>query len=144
MKLCYRCKESKSETEFYKSTSTPDKLRRECKLCSNKLSKEYQHQNYDAVKQQTYRFKYRYGLTPDDWTALYNRQCGACGVCRASFPPERKLLYVDHDHSCCPGRKSCGQCVRGLLCMSCNIAVSYHEEADMIDRIMNYLHGPMH
>lgn len=31
-------------------------------------------------------------------------------------------LVVDHDHGCCPRAKSCGRCVRGFLCGTCNSA----------------------
>lgn len=41
-------------------------------------------------------------------------ECAACGSV--------EKLKVDHSHQCCPSEKSCGECVRGWLCHSCNTA----------------------
>lgn len=32
-----------------------------------------------------------------------------------------RAWHMDHAHSCCPEGKSCGSCVRGVLCPSCNM-----------------------
>lgn len=63
----------------------------------------------------------RYGLTVDqlrDLFAAVDSRCQGCGIHESDAP--RGLLYVDHDHACCPDAKSCGECVRGLLCLNCN------------------------
>jgi len=62
-----------------------------------------------------------YGITPERYDALVREQAGLCAICRR--PPEQgrvKRLVVDHDHRCCPANRSCGECVRGLLCNWCN------------------------
>ena len=41
---------------------------------------------------------------------------GGCAVCGAASAD----WVVDHDHRCCPGKKTCGRCVRGVLCRVCN------------------------
>jgi len=57
-----------------------------------------------------------FGIPADVYWALYEFQGGRCAIlgCRATGKTRR--LAVDHDHKCCPGRTSCGKCVRGLLC----------------------------
>lgn len=62
----------------------------------------------------------RYGLTPDQGSDIYRAQDARCAICRVEIPIER--MHVDHDHSCCE-KGSCGSCVRGLLCGSCNLGL---------------------
>lgn len=63
----------------------------------------------------------RYGLTPETFAALLEAQGGGCAVCGITNPPHS--FVVDHDHGCCPRLKSCGRCVRGILCRSCNVGI---------------------
>jgi hypothetical protein len=65
---------------------------------------------------------WRYGLTPDAYDALLAAQGGRCAICGTDDPKGSRVSKwtVDHDHACCPGAKSCGRCVRGLLCGPCN------------------------
>lgn len=60
----------------------------------------------------------KYKLTKQMYLDLLEQQNGVCAIC--SLPPKRNWLAVDHDHSCCPSIKTCGNCIRGLLCGSCN------------------------
>lgn len=62
-----------------------------------------------------------YGLTEETYERLVEHQAGRCAMCREPFGD--KVPHIDHDHSCCAGKKSCGKCVRGLLCAACNMAL---------------------
>lgn len=60
----------------------------------------------------------KYKMTEAMYRGLLKEQGGVCAICGAR--PKKHYLSVDHDHSCCPGIKTCGECIRGLLCRSCN------------------------
>lgn len=80
-----------------------------------------------------------YTLTVEEYWALYEAQGGRCALCvRASGQTRR--LSVDHDHGCCPGKTSCGKCVRGLLCRPCNTLLGRARDAiEFFQRCIDYL-----
>ncbi len=48
-------------------------------------------------------------------------------------------LHIDHDHKCCGKNKSCGKCVRGILCGNHNRLVGMVEKAlPHMDWIIEY------
>jgi Recombination endonuclease VII len=82
----------------------------------------------------------RYGLTRELFDGLLAAQGNACGMCRTPFG-EDQPVFIDHDHACCPAeRTSCGRCVRGLLCLSCNTALGHIERKYELARA--YLDSP--
>lgn len=64
----------------------------------------------------------KFGLTRGQYAVMLDAQNGACAICGRTNK-NGTALAVDHDHSCCPGKRSCGKCVRGLLCSNCNLVL---------------------
>jgi hypothetical protein len=49
-------------------------------------------------------------------------------------------VHIDHDHSCCRGKKSCGTCVRGLACGDCNTGVGlFGDDPERMRRVADSL-----
>jgi hypothetical protein len=73
----------------------------------------------------------RHGLTKEQFAALGDR-CMVCGV--------TDDLHIDHDHRCCPGKYSCGKCVRGLLCSGHNNGIGrFGDDAMLLRAAADYL-----
>lgn len=78
----------------------------------------------------------KYGLSVDQMMKLFKKN--RCDICDS--PPDLRSLHVDHDHKCCPGSGSCGDCVRGLLCGDCNLSIGkLGDNPDTLERAAAYL-----
>jgi hypothetical protein len=81
-----------------------------------------------------------YGLTQEQFDRMLKAQGYACGMCHEPFEDGQRV-HVDHDHACCREKnRSCGKCVRGLLCHVCNIALGHIERRYALSRL--YLDNP--
>jgi hypothetical protein len=60
--------------------------------------------------------------TTVEWYELkLEEQDNHCALCSAvQQSTHGKRLSVDHNHNCCPAKRACGKCNRGLLCFNCN------------------------
>ncbi len=70
-------------------------------------------------------FARSYGLTLAQLEKLHETYRGLCGLCGEPEIVGSRRLAIDHDHTCCPGKKSCGKCIRGLICSRCNLGLGH-------------------
>jgi hypothetical protein len=62
-----------------------------------------------------------------------------CPICLEQGKP----MQVDHDHSCCPGEGSCGRCLRGYICRTCNYTLArFDDDLERLRRAVAYLEAP--
>lgn len=72
--------------------------------------------------------KFMYGLTLSQYKLMLKNGCNICGD-HGSV----SSLQIDHDHSCCNSARSCGGCVRGVLCSRCNSIMSWYDKNNLRD-----------
>lgn len=125
LRWCGGCKSYLDPTLYCASKGNKDGLANECRTC--------------AMDRQ---LRINFTITLDQYNEMLEAQGGVCAICARPEPKAGKKLAVDHNHACCPGKKSCGKCVRSLLCSECNMAIGLLSDdsnrlrnaADYIDR----------
>jgi len=140
MKICSSCAEAKPLDQFSKNRSKADGYSGQCKTCTA----TYRQTRKPLTKVSNRRYNLaRYGLTPEAYAQMVEEQGYRCAIC--GQPQDSKIsnnLYIDHDHSCCPGIGSCGNCIRGLLCSGCNSALGYvKDDPKILQSMISYLKG---
>jgi hypothetical protein len=124
-KLCGTCNTWLQVDSFTRSGSRSDGLSARCGRCERSQS-----------------LKRKFGITLDQYERLLAQQAGGCAVCRKGERANGRRLAVDHDHTCCPGQVTCGRCVRGLLCSSCNLHFgAIGDSLAHIEAMASYLRG---
>lgn len=128
---CLVCNEVKSLAEFYVEPSVSSGYQSQCIKCA-------------LIRKRAAHLLRTYNLTETQYLEMLARQDGLCAICRQPETAKRKtegpvLLSVDHDHACCPGSKSCGVCVRQLLCHMCNFTIGLIERVGSVDPFAAYL-----
>lgn len=95
---------------------------------SGKISKDNSERN---------RFR-KHGITKEIFESLVKAQGDCCAICEK--PGTWKDLVVDHDHLCCDSQFSCGKCVRGALCRTCNTILGLlKEDENKIMSVLSYI-----
>jgi hypothetical protein len=75
-----------------------------------------------------------YKITLEEYQILLESQNGCCAICGRHHTEFKRAFSVDHDHTCCPGKRlqTCGKCIRGLLCHHCNAGIGYLKDSIQI------------
>lgn len=143
MRICTKCKETKSHNEFRKINS-------HCRTCErawharnyiNKKDKilaknaEWRKANpKEVIKHARNALLRQYGITQDQYDAFLVSQGYKCAICESIDAGRKtsKQFLVDHCHK--TGR------VRGLLCHKCNAAIGMLKESrKILEKAIEYL-----
>lgn len=79
---------------------------------------------------------------------MLEKQNGCCAICLKPETMVRKgkvvALSVDHNRACCPTEKSCGKCIRGLLCYACNTGIArFNDDVSTLKKAIKYINNSL-
>ena len=141
--LDHYCKSCRSEANVNSSVKQKEHIK--CRLegcveahyaknlCKFHYSRKWKSGHTRGYRSKYYRskpanVKYKYGL---DYELYLEMIDGGCLICES-----KDFLQVDHNHACCPNERSCGKCVRGVICARCNNLVSHYERGTLKNQVM--------
>lgn len=113
-----------------------------CRTCYNEYMRDYMRKRRKGSPREIkdYDLRKKYNITMDQYETMLSEQNGQCAICGTTEPGQSKWFEVDHDHSCCDKKGSCGACVRGLLCTGCNSGISrFEDDPDRLDKAAAYV-----
>jgi hypothetical protein len=92
----------------------------------------YKERNKNRTKNASYRLRWLYGITQDQWDALLVEQGESCAICETKTPTHSRGWSTDHDHK--TGK------VRGILCGHCNCMLGHaRDKISTLEAAIRYL-----
>ena len=146
-KQCTSCKLVKPLDDFpVVGVRAPGKRRAACKECKRAAARKahlMRVTDYDEYLERRRNLKNirKYGMSTSERSNFIKMRGNVCEACGCSAEESfGGSLCIDHDHSCCPTEKTCGKCIRGVLCYHCNLAVGYlRDDPVRTRRLAEYL-----
>lgn len=141
LRTCNNCRLVKDVQEFHLRGVG---RRAVCRICYGKQCQARQKMYLAGPKGDVQRYRQRwkrYGLNPEQYAALVERQNNRCAICGTDKPGGRSnTWHIDHDPTCCSGNKTCGKCVRALLCFLCNVGLGrFKNNPELLRQAADYI-----
>lgn len=119
-KWCIACEAWLDEPAFNGCNKTLDGYEVSCRACKMLASKTW-----------------RYKLSGKEISERLATQHNKCAICPNDIT---NRFIIDHNHKCCPGYKTCGRCVRKLLCDGCNIGLgAFNDSLELLMKAYLYV-----
>jgi hypothetical protein len=136
---------AENKAAWYAKNATRIKAKRRAEYASDpvlrekkkKVAIEHYANNKERKLEQSRRspLKIKYGITPEQYTAMSAAQEGLCKICKrppSASDPRKVRLCVDHDHR--------NNKIRDLLCHDCNVLLGFAQDSPAIlQRAIEYL-----
>jgi Recombination endonuclease VII len=80
----------------------------------------------------SYQLYYSYKTTLSQVLEVFEAQSRSCAICGSTHSGAMSW-NIDHARLCCSGKRSCGGCVRAILCHLCNKGLGlFQDDSDLL------------
>lgn len=132
VKECTKCEQSKPVEMFYRREMSGDGRMPWCKQCESVHRRRRYLQRIQSDPDHLVKIiARRHKVNVEKIKEMMLDGCEVCGT--------KEDLCIDHDHSCCPGQSTCGQCLRGVLCKRCNVAEGHIKNIHSAMKLVKYM-----
>jgi cytochrome c5 len=140
-KICSKCNSIKDLSLFVKNAKAKDGFKNTCRRCHADYMNHYystneqQRKNKNRLNSGSDANWKRHKISKEEFDTMVAKFNGKCHTCK-----KNDAKNIDHNHDCCPGYRSCGNCVRGILCNQCNTALGLVKDSpEVLQSLIDYL-----